>query len=162
MKFRLVISTLIASMSMNIFALEGKGFKILSETIESSPGAVGGFIQKPSPSNLSYVYAWSQAHDAQGHPHQNIQLRGSHSFNITNSSKERQIYTYKYEITCDGQYFRKIDKVQLAPGGVLADSADSYLYTVHSRTGSWTINVITDVTGETGNNRVANGMLRVN
>ncbi|OGT41164.1 MAG: hypothetical protein A3F42_00785 [Gammaproteobacteria bacterium RIFCSPHIGHO2_12_FULL_37_34] len=161
MKFKFVISALIASMSMNAFALEGKGFKILSETIESSPGAIGGFIQQSS-SSKPYVYTWSLAHNADGHPHQNVRLWGNHSFNVNNYTKEKQIYTYKYEITCDGQYFRKIDKVQVAPGGFLTDSADSFLYTSHSRAGSWTINVITDVTGESSNNHSSNGTLRIN
>lgn len=162
MKFKIMMSVLFATISLNAFALEGKGFRILSETIESSPGAVGGFIQKSSSSQPFYVYAWSLAHDAGGHPHQNVRLSGSHSFNISNYTKQEQVYTYKYELTCDGQYFRKIDKVKVAPGGFIMDSADSYLYTVHSRTGSWTINVVTDVAGESSNNHVSNGTLRIN
>ena len=162
MKLKLIITALIASMSMNTFALQGKGFKLLSETIESSPGAIGGFVQKSSSNMPFYVYAWSHAHDAQGRPHQNIQLHGNHSFTINNYTNQKQIYTYKYEINSDGQYFRKIDHIEVIPGGFAMDSADSFLAIVHSHVGTWTINAITDVTGETRNNYIASGTLKVN
>ena len=160
MKLKLLVTALIATVGMNAFALEGKGFKVLSETIESSPGAVGGFVPQ-TPSSQPYVYADATAQNADGRTHENIRLSGSHRFNVSNYTKEKQIYNYKYEINCDGMYFRKTDKIEVSPGGYASDSASSFLYVSFSQPGNWSINAITEVTGESNGNHWDRATLRV-
>jgi hypothetical protein len=165
MKLKSIMITLaLSTISLNAMALEGKGVKLLSEKIESSPGMKAGFIQQaPTMQSKSYhvVMVHSQAHDAQGRVRTNVRLLGNHSFYINNYTNQIQTYTYKYELNCDGRYIRKIDHVSVAPGGYARDSADSFLYTDHSTTGSWAINAVTDVNGESSGNHVATGNLRV-
>ena len=155
--------SILACFTLNAFAYEGHGFRVISSTIESSPGAKGGFTQSQALSKKSsaVAFAWSQAYDAEGMAGENVVLRGNHSFNVTNYTKTNQTYTYKYELNCDGQYFRKIDKVEVRPGGVVSDASNSYLTTFHRQGGMFGINAVTDVAGESSNNHVARGSLRV-
>ena len=160
----LLFLSAITLVSFNVFAYEGHGFRILSSTIESSPGAVGGF--KPAAPSLTkktpgVVFAWSQAYDAEGYPGENVVLKGNHSFNATNYTKQSQTYTYKYELNCDGQFFRKVDRVEVRPGGVVSDTSNSYLTTFHRQPGLFRINAATDVTGEASNNHVGVATLRI-
>lgn len=164
MKLKFIMSMIaLSTISMNVLALEGKGFRILSETIEASPGVIGGFIQKPTLQSAKplVAQAWSQAHSEEGRVYQNIRLMGNHHFNISNYTNQKQTYTYKYELNCDGQYFRKVDVVEVSPGGYMTQSADSYIYSQHIRSGLWTVNVTTDITGESSAHYLSTGTLRV-
>lgn len=161
MKFKLLCGILFVGICINGYALNGKDFTLLSETIETSPGLTGGFISKNSPSPQPYVSTSSRAHDASGRAHQNIRLDGDHRLTISNYTAERQIYTYVYELICDGKYIRKTDKIVVSPHGYVTDWANSYLWLSQSSPGSWTINVNTTVTGESSSNDTAYGRLRV-
>ena len=155
----------ISLFSLNVYALEGHGFRVISESIESSPGASGGF--KPSATGVSkksplVAFVTSQAYDAEGRMDSNVVLRGHHSFNVSNYTKVNQLYTYKYELSCDGQYFRKTDRIEVRPGGTASDMSDSYLSVYHRQPGFFRIISLTDVAGESSNSHVATGTLRVN
>lgn len=164
MKMKYTLFTLIMSLlSMNAMALEGVGVKLLSETIETSPGAEGGFIPKSykSDSKSHIVMANSSAANEDGKIRENIRLWGNHSFVVNNYTNQEQYYTYKYELNCDGQYVRKIDHLSVAPGGFARDSGESFLYTYHSTPGTFTINAVTDVTGESSGSHIAYATLKV-
>lgn len=143
-------------------AYEGHGFQILSEKIEKSPGLEGGFIPigKSLPTPL-LAEVWSQAHAVNGQVAQTIRLWGSHSIYIINSTPNPQIYSYSYELNCDGQFYRKTDQVKVAPGGSMKDSLESFIFTTHFATGSWPISVITDVRGESSAHQEAKALLRI-
>ena len=150
-------------MSVNAFALEGKGFRILSEKIETSPNTQGGFIPKSSDHSSRYmVQTWSQAYNAQGRIHENIRLTGSHSLNIGNYTSQKQLYHYKYELNCDGRYVKKTDVIEVLPGGYMTDSGTSFLSASFTSPGSRGITVLTEVTGESSGNHYAKAVLDVN
>lgn len=164
MKLKLFLGTLLISVVVTqALALEGKDFRIISEKIEKSPNTIGGFVPKETKSTdkTFYVSAWAQAKDAQGHTHQNILISANHSFNISNYTSQKQRYAYKYDLSCDGRYVTKTDYVEVAPGGYLTSASESYMYLLHSTLGSWVIQALTEVTGESGNSHTSNAILRV-
>ncbi|HTM63655.1 MAG TPA: hypothetical protein VL360_04045 [Gammaproteobacteria bacterium] len=151
----------LSMLGCNAFALEGHGFRLISSTIETSPGAKGWFKPTSDKKSSKVAMTRSIAYDAEGYAGMNIMLRGSHSVSITNYTNQNQIYTYKYEINCDGQYFRKVDRVEVRPGGVANENGDSYLSTYHRTKGFFSINVATEVAGESSNRHVNSATLRV-
>ena len=160
-KFSFLLFFILGLFQLNAYALDGHGFRILSETIERSPGAVGGFEPGTGKKSNAIALTWSQAYDAQGLAGANVMLRANHSFNVTNYTKEKQIYTYKYELNCDGQFIRKVDKIEVRPGGVVNDHGDSYLSTYHRTKGLYQINASTEVSGESGNRHASVATLRL-
>lgn len=154
----------LAIISTQTMALEGQGFKIISEKIESSPGTKGGFIPMATTKhNFKSFGATTSAHayNSSGRVHENIKLSSQHGFSINNRTKQTQLYDYKYELNCDGQFFRKTDRIQVAAGGYVSDAAVAFLYTVHSNSGSWPINAVSSVSGESHDNTVSIASLRV-
>lgn len=144
----------------NAFALSGHGFKVISEKIESSPGAVGGF-RPATVSSPGFALAWAMAYDADGRVNENVQVSGAHTFAIKNDTGIDQVYSYKMEINCDGQYIRKTDKVLLSPGGRIDDGGISYLNTYHTKTGNYQINAVTTINGESSHQYVGTGVLNL-
>jgi hypothetical protein len=163
-KLSIMMFVLFSLFHVSAYALQGHGYRIISETIESSPGAKGGFAQIDKNVNnitRNMAFAWSQAYDAVSRVNENTVLKGNHSFNVTNNTKQKQTYTYKYELNCDGQYFRKTDRIEVQPGGVVSDAANSYLTTSHRSSGFFRVNAVTDVSGESSHNHVGTATLRV-
>jgi hypothetical protein len=160
-KFSLLALLFLGLFQIHAYALDGHGFRIISETIEHSPGVTGGFIPTAGKKSPGVAISWSQAYDALGRAGENVTVKGNHSINVTNYTNQNQIYVYKYEINCDGQYFRKVDKIEVRPGGVMNNHGDSYLTTYHRSSGLYRINASTDVSGESGNNHVSGATLRI-
>lgn len=144
-----------------VFALSGHGYVLLSETIETSPMAKGRFAELPADAHKGYVFAWAKANDSMGKAGENAVVSGYHSVSLANPTDKDQVYTYKYELSCDGQYFRKIDHVLVHPDGFASDKGFSYLSTYHKQPGLYQINAVTDVKGESNHNQVDVGALKI-
>lgn|SRR3990167_4962519 len=160
-KLSLLSFLFVGLLSLNAYALEGHGFRVLSETIEHSPGVSGKFVPSSGKKSPGIALSWSQAYDARGLANMNVMVRGSHSFSVTNYTSLNQVYTYKYELNCDGQYFRKIDKIEVRPGGVVNENGDSFLSTYHRQKGLFQINASTSVSGESTHSHTGTATLRV-
>lgn len=161
-KLSLLTIFVTALFCLNAYALEGHGFRVLSETIEHSPGVTGWFEPGLSNKSPALAMAWSQAYNAEGSAGMNVMVRGNHSISVTNYTNQNQIYTYKYELNCDGQYFRKVDKIEVRPGGVVNERGDSFLSTYHRQKGLFSVNASTEVSGESSNRHINSATLRVN
>ena len=147
MPFKIILFFILSMLSSVVLALDGHDFKIMSEKIESSPGVIGKFVPHAASISRRVVQAFSQTRDANGRVMEVVNLRGNHSVNISNLTSKPQTYTYKFELICDGQYFRKTETVIVAPGGYVAKSDDSYLSIKHLNPGSWPISATTDISG---------------
>ncbi len=161
-KISLLVFLFFGLFNLSAHALDGHGFRVLSETIEHSPGVTGGFTETSGKKLPGVALSWSQAYNAEGLAGMNVVVKANHSFNVTNYTKQNQIYTYKYEINCDGQYFRKIDKIEVRPGGVANEHGDSYVSTYHRQKGLFRINAATEVTGESSHAHQSSATLRIN
>jgi hypothetical protein len=160
-KFYLLSILFLGLMQLNAYAYEGHGFRVLSETVEHSPGVTGKFVSSVSKKTPGIALSWSQAYDARGFANTNVVLTGSHSISVTNYTNQNQIYNYKYELNCDGQYFRKVDRIEVRPGGVVNQSGSSFLTTYHRQKGLFQINASTAVSGESSHSHISGGTLRV-
>jgi len=159
----LTISIALATISANALALEGVGVTLLREKIESSPGVNGRFIQTSGLGKMGSATTSARAYNANGKVKQDITISGSHSFNVVNQTRDNQFYNYKFELSAaDGRFFRKTDSIMVKPGGNASDSASSYFSTMHDAPGKWTINAVTNVSGESSQNSSDHATLTVN
>lgn len=159
----LVSSIVFLILSAQAFAFEGNGFKVLSKSIETSSHVTGGFIEKNISTKLmpTSTIAGAQAHDSQGHVNEIVRLWGSHSIALYNVGRTKQIYHYKYELNCDGQFTRETGQVELQPGANVRKIFDSYLNIKHVYSGTSRINVITEIIGEGPVTQTAIGTLKI-
>jgi len=164
MRIKFLISIMLfVLMNTNIFAFDDQDFKVLSRSIEVSTGVGGGFIEKPKSGKSipKTTIAWAQAHDFQGRINENLHLSGSHSITLYNTTSNKQIYHYKFELNCDNQYTRETGQLELQPGATVTKNFESYLNTKHQNSGAWRINVMTDVSGEIPVSYTSVGNLKV-
>ena len=159
-KYKTLPLLAIALLAGNAFALSGHGFEILSEKIETSPGVTGGIRPAAMP-KPGFAMAWAMVYDTDGRAGENVQVSGAHTLDIKNDTMTDQYYTYKYELSCDGQYFRKTDNILLHPGGRIDDGGISYLNTYHATGGSYKIYAVTRISGESSHEYVGTGVLRL-
>ena len=78
-----------------------------------------------------------------------------------NNTGSSQIYTYTYELSCDGRYVRKVDNVQISPGGYVADGVKSLLNGYHTFAGSFPTRVVTKIDGESSDFKTGAATLKV-
>lgn len=159
-KFKFMPLMAISLLAGNVYALSGHGFEIISEKIETSSGVSGG-VRPATVKAPGMAMAWAMAYDADGKAGQNVQVSGSHTLDIKNDTRQDQYYTYKYELSCDGQYLRKTDNILLHPGGRIDDGGMSYLNTYHAVGGVFKIVAVTRITGESSHEFVDEGVLRL-
>lgn len=147
----------------NIFAYEGKGFKIISEKITKSPGFKGGFKQLPSKKKWfpTYANAMSQAYNAEGHIKEYITIQGDHRVNIVNTTNQTRRYNYKYTLSCASAYEHFEHTIDIYPQGNFADNSRSYGLVQKEEPGVHKINVTTHISGAESASHTASGILKI-
>lgn len=150
--------------SLQAYAHQGKGYRIISEKVEMSPGAIGGLIELDSKSNgdtRKYAEVMTSAPDKTMDRNESVYVEGYHTMSIRNTTQQTQLYKYVMEVNCGNRSFRNIKHIELYPQGTFTNSSSSYLVVQENRPGTYKINAITEIVGESSGAQRATGKLVV-
>lgn len=153
MKIRKLLCLSLLAMSANVLAMEGNGFRIVSEKMTSTPGFDAHFESVETPSSLKkimspkYVNAMSWAFDARGHVREYIKVQGDHNVSITNNTSKVSRYTYTYTLYCESAYASFERTIDINPQGTFTDASHSYGTVQKDNSGTFGIHVGTKIDG---------------
>ena len=157
---------LLTVFSVNVFAWEGRGFKIISEKTEMTPGLKGTFVRTNNyltnkNTTINATQAMSLAHDAHGLVNQNIEIYGQHSYYIFNNTSIKQRYHFNYTTECNHQFMSHYGDVDVEKGGRFQDAGDIFFMTNKQHTRHWIITATTKVHGESSDTHKSKATLTV-
>ncbi|MBA3661699.1 MAG: hypothetical protein H0W64_08235 [Gammaproteobacteria bacterium] len=159
-KYAFLLSLTLAS--FQTFAHQGKGYRIISETTETSPGAVGGIMdvtQTRPP--LGYASALANAPNQHSHRNQYSYVEGNHGVTIRNNTAQNQLYKYIMEVNCDNRLFRSVKHIELFPEGTFTNQSKSFVVVQEEKVGTFPIKAMTQVIGESNSSFEGQGKLVV-
>ncbi len=160
MKYRLLSALLISSLTIPVFAYQGKNYRIINEQVTHSANFNGGFETR-TPKTL-YVNAMAWSYNASGHTYEYIKVQGDHNISLSNSTKMTQRYTYQYSLSCEDAYENFERTIELFPGGTFTDNSHSFGTVQKESSGTFGIHVLTSVSGAENRTHTSDAVLRVN
>lgn len=161
MKIRNLVLLTLSAASLNLYAYEGRGFKIIDEKITSSKNSHGGIVSLPILYSLGSTASGAMVSDKAGKPNQFVRLDSDHSLSIRNNNLEVKSYTYKYFLTC-GDFNQSFERtLSIEPNGYFDDHAQIFGNVQKALVGNYKITATTWINGSEFNKSESNATLRI-
>ncbi|MBA3535870.1 MAG: hypothetical protein H0T84_04575 [Tatlockia sp.] len=148
-----VVTALAFILSTSSYGAIMKGATILEEHSwitggnEGSHPIEGHIVHLPK--GIMSASALASTSDVSGQVYSNIYTSGYHSYRIDNNSGQNQEYTINLSLCAYGNScFRNQRRINLQKGGYFYDNAGSSLACSFDRRGTFSLEAITDVAGE--------------
>lgn len=160
---KILSMAIILFVSNSSLAITGQGFKIVDESIKSTPG----FNFKVEESTAGNKKKWRSASARASAPNKEgwvgryNQIDGYHSISISNSSHKAQTYEYTYTLDCEEAHGSYVRHVEVSPGGYFSTDDHSYGTVQKSSPGYFRITATTKLRGESDANDSSNGTLSI-
>lgn len=146
MKIKTISAIILSALSLNCFAFQGEGFKIISEKVTQSPGFNGGIISK-SVVPKSDTLLVAQAMNSIGKPNEYVKINSGHVVNMRNDTGKVSRYTYTYLLSCEEAYQIFERTIELEKDGSFLDVSQSYGTVQKNKEGKFPILAQTKISG---------------
>lgn len=160
-----VLTILSIAMSSNhLFAIEGYGYKIISESNVTVGKNSKGYIERKDIGHLNVQYTdVSVATDDIGGDVGKIKkMSGRHFFKVINNTGHKQRYKVRYYIDCLSASNIHDIELELDPSGLSYDNANNYLAVQPTSKGKFPITAYTEIIGDEYKKAIDNKFLYVN
>jgi hypothetical protein len=161
---KIIISAIALSVITSASAIELHGARIIDhkEWITGDKIVSGHFEDVPFHKATGGAYVDARVDNAEGFTKSNTYIYGSHSFQIVNHSKTKEMYLYEYKLCADNtSCLYRSDHLEIDPSGSASNSANSTVVTYFDAAGTYHSFSSTRVSGESSGVRTANGTISI-